>query len=85
MFEPFIATFSSPKSAPKVDDSLRTDHEERMLTEYDVIPLLRRLCVDLGFCFSANVADKFETNPPRTIETFWRLIVRQHACALHLR
>jgi hypothetical protein len=45
-----------------------------MLTEAEVTPLLRRLCVELGFCLSAEVAEKFETNPPRTVETFTRAV-----------
>jgi hypothetical protein len=53
-----------------MDDPLRTNDEERVLTESEVIPPLRRLCVELGFCFSADVAEKFETYPPRTIEAF---------------
>ena len=57
-----------------MDDSLRTDAEERILTKSEVIPLLRTLCVELGFCFSADVAEKFETNPPRTIEAFTRAV-----------
>jgi hypothetical protein len=57
-----------------MDESLRTEDQERMLTESEVIPLLRRLCVELGFCFSADVAEKFETNPPRTVETFTRAV-----------
>lgn len=57
-----------------MDESLRTDDDDRKLTESQVIPLLRTLCVELGFCFSADVAEKFETNPPRTIETFTRAV-----------
>jgi hypothetical protein len=57
-----------------MDESLRTDDEERILAAAEVIPLLRTLCIDLGFCFSADVAEKFETNPPRTIEAFARAV-----------
>ena len=57
-----------------MEDSLRTDDEERILAEAEVIPLLTTLCVDLGFCFSADVAEKFETEPPRTIEAFTRAV-----------
>ena len=57
-----------------MDDSLRTDDGERILAEAEVMPLLRTLCVDLGFCFSADVAERFETDPPRTIEAFTRAV-----------
>jgi len=50
-----------------MSDPLSTDNEERALTESEAIPLLSSLCVDLGFCFSADVAEQFETRPPRTI------------------
>jgi hypothetical protein len=33
-----------------MSDPLSTDNEERAPTESEVIPLLRSLCVDLGFC-----------------------------------
>jgi hypothetical protein len=56
-----------------MDDPLNDD-EERVLTESEVIPLLRRLCVELGFCFSADVAEIFETRPPCTIEAFTRAV-----------
>ena len=56
-----------------MNDSFRSDDDERMLTEAEVIPLLRRLCVELGFCLS-EVAEKFETDPPRTVETFTRAV-----------
>lgn len=56
-----------------MDDS-RPDAEERLLTESEVISLLRTLCIDLGFCFSPDVAQRFGTNPPRTVETFTRAV-----------
>jgi hypothetical protein len=50
------------------------DDDERMLTAAEVTPLLRRLCIEHGFCLSAEVAEKFESNPPRTVETFTRAV-----------
>jgi hypothetical protein len=57
-----------------MSDLLRSEGDERVLTESEVIPLLRTLCVDLGFCFHADVAEKFETDPPRSIEAFTRAV-----------
>jgi hypothetical protein len=55
-------------------ESPRIDDEERALTELEVAALLRKLCTDLGFCFSADVAEQFESSSPRTIEAFTRAV-----------
>jgi hypothetical protein len=57
-----------------MDESLGIEKGSLVLTESQVIPLLRELCVDLGFCFDADVAEKFECDPPRTIGTFARAV-----------
>ncbi|MGB6354216.1 MAG: hypothetical protein WBF21_09585 [Steroidobacteraceae bacterium] len=48
--------------------------EERVLTESQVTNLLNGLCIDLGFCLPANVAEELEFNPPRTIDAFTRAV-----------
>ena len=53
-----------------MDESLGIEKGSLVLTGSQVKPLLRELCVDLGFCFDADVAEKFECDPPRTIDTF---------------
>jgi hypothetical protein len=45
------------------------------LSESQVAYLLKDLCIDLGFCFSADVAKKFESDPPRTVEAFTRAVL----------
>jgi hypothetical protein len=57
-----------------MNEALRIEDQELRLTESQVIPLLHSLCVDLGFCFSVDVADSFESDPPRTVETFTNAI-----------
>ncbi len=58
-----------------MEHPLRTD-EERVLTESQVTSLLKGLCIDLGFCLPANVAEKLESNPPRTIDAFTRAVFK---------
>jgi hypothetical protein len=58
-----------------VEHPLRAD-EERVLTESQVTSLLKGLCIDLGFCLPANAAEKFESNPPRTIDAFTRAVFK---------
>jgi hypothetical protein len=53
---------------------LRAD--ERVLTESQVISLLKGLCTDLGFCLNADVAETLEANPPRTIDAFTRAVFK---------
>jgi hypothetical protein len=57
-----------------MDPPLRNADEERTLTQPQVIRLLKNLCIDLGFCLPAKVAEKLESNPPRTIEEFTRAV-----------
>jgi hypothetical protein len=58
-----------------MEHPLRTD-EERVLTASQVTGLLKGLCIDLGFCFPANVAEKLESNPPRTVDAFTRAVFK---------
>jgi hypothetical protein len=58
-----------------MEHPLRAD-EERVLTESQVIGLLKGLCIDLGFCLPADVAEKLEANPPRTIDAFTRAVFK---------
>ena len=44
------------------------------MTQSQVANLLKNLCIDLGFCLSVKVAEKLESNPPRTVEEFTRAI-----------
>jgi hypothetical protein len=53
-----------------MDEAPRSEDGELRLSESQIRSLLYRLCVDLGFCFPADVAGTFETNPPRTIVAF---------------
>jgi hypothetical protein len=57
-----------------MDPPLRDSDEERKLTESQVTGLLGNLCIDLGFCLPAKVAEKLESNPPRTVEEFTRAV-----------
>jgi hypothetical protein len=57
-----------------MDESLGIEKGSLVLSESQVIPPLRELCVDLGFCFDADVAERFECDPPRTIDTFTRAV-----------
>jgi hypothetical protein len=57
-----------------MDECPRIDDKERALTEFEVAALLKKLCIDLGFCFSADVAQQLETSSPRTIEAFTRAV-----------
>jgi hypothetical protein len=59
-----------------IDPPLRTTDEERTLTQRQVARLLQILCIDLGFCLPANVAEKLESNPPRTVEGFTGAVFR---------
>jgi len=59
-----------------IDPPLRTTDEERTLTQHQVARLLQILCIDLGFCLPANVAEKLESNPPRTVECFTGAVFR---------
>jgi len=59
-----------------MEHPLRNADEERVLTESQVTRLLKDLCIDLGFCLSADAAEKFESNPPRTIEAFTRAVFK---------
>jgi hypothetical protein len=58
-----------------MEHPLRAD-EERVLTESQVISLLKNLCIDLGICLNADVAETLEANPPRTIDAFTRAVFR---------
>jgi hypothetical protein len=57
-----------------IDPALRTTDGEHTLTQHQVARLLQILCIDLGFCLPANVAEKLESNPPCTIEEFTRAV-----------
>jgi hypothetical protein len=46
------------------------------LTETEVVRLLERLCVDLGFCLTADEAQKLETDPPATVDSFTRAVLK---------
>jgi hypothetical protein len=59
-----------------IDPPLRKTDEERELTQLQVNSLLQILCIDLGFCLPANVAEELESNPPRTIEGFTHAVFR---------
>jgi len=59
-----------------IDPPLRKTDEERTLTQQQVTNLLESLCVDLGFCLPANVAEKLESNPPRTVDGFTGAVFR---------
>jgi hypothetical protein len=56
-----------------MEHPLRID-EGRVLTESQVTGLLKGLCINLGFCLPASVAEKLESNPPRTIDAFTRAV-----------
>jgi hypothetical protein len=58
-----------------IERPLRAD-EERVLTESQIIRLLESLCIDLGFCLPANVAQTLESNPPRGIDAFTRAVFK---------
>jgi hypothetical protein len=58
-----------------MEHPLRAD-EERVLTESQVISLVKNLCIDLGICLNADVAETLEANPPRTIDAFTRAVIR---------
>jgi hypothetical protein len=58
-----------------VEHPLRAD-EERVLTESQVTRLLKSLCIDLGFCLPANVAEILESDPPRGIDAFTRAVFK---------
>ena len=53
-----------------MDEAPRSKDRELRLTELEITLLLYRLCVELGFCFPAEVAETFMTSPPRTIIEF---------------
>ena len=57
-----------------IDPPLRKTDKERTLTRHQVTSLLQILCMDLGFCLPANVAEKLESNPPRAVEEFTRVV-----------
>jgi len=56
-----------------MEHPLRAD-EEHVLTESQVISLLKDICIDLGICLNADVAETQEANPPRTIDAFTRAV-----------
>jgi len=63
-----------------MEHPLRAD-EERVLTESQVTRLLQSLCIDLGFCLPANVAETLESNPPRGIDAFTRAVFKAEGLA----
>jgi hypothetical protein len=62
---PFVDTLA--RSHPSGDDELKLSKDE-------VAYLIKDLCRDLGFCLLAEAANKFESNPPRTIDAFTRAV-----------
>jgi hypothetical protein len=59
-----------------MDRSVRNCEEGRVLTESQITRLLKRLCVDLGFCLPSDVAEKLASSPPRTIDAFVRAVFK---------
>jgi hypothetical protein len=59
-----------------IDPPLRNTDNERTLTQHQVTSLLQILCIDLGFCLPASVAEQLESNPPRTVEGFTGAVFR---------
>jgi hypothetical protein len=57
-----------------MDDSLRTDAEETYADRIGDHTSSQNPVCRAWFCFSADVAEKFETYPARTIETFTRAV-----------
>jgi hypothetical protein len=73
------------RSAGTLDIRMNNSHridEGRVLSESEVAGLLERLCVQLGFCFSADVAENFESHPPGTIEAFTRAVFDDEGLAI---
>ena len=40
------------------------------LSESQIISLLERICVDLGFCLPPDAADALASDPPETVDLF---------------